>query len=131
MKYTALLAVDYLYSQNQSSDVNISSYQALLAKWKVHRFLLWKCELAEFFCNDVTLQTLGGSSVKSCLDNYQRNKSKCDSKLFSNLQESYATKAQVAGLVKRYTRCVGVTNESLTYLCLHTAFLQRFLVNYS
>jgi hypothetical protein len=104
----------YYYYNNQAVEVNITSYQDLLKK--VERDSVTSEEvklganlLTKFFCNDVTLQSSGFTSVRSCTDKYLAFKSTCEDRIFGKKNLTFTNKQEVTKLVKRFTVCAGIT----------------------
>ena len=104
----------YFYYNNQSVEVNVDSYKALLSKVDNGPVTTEEIKtganlLATFFCNDVTHQTTGGSSVRSCTDKYFSFKSMCEDRIFGAENREFTKKSEVTALVKRFTLCVGIS----------------------
>ena len=120
MKKFLLLAVIggayYFYTINQSVEVNIASYQnyqELLKKAEVSDVSLEEVKKAShflvgFLCNDESFQIAGGSSVTSCLENFNTLKESCDEEVFNSAPDTFTTKANVIATANLYNNCIGV-----------------------
>lgn len=117
MKKFLLLAVIggayYFYTINQGVEVNIASYQDLLKKAEVSDVSVEEVKkgshlMVEFFCNDESFQISGGSSVTSCLENFNTLKESCDEEVFNSAPDTFTTKANVIATATLYNNCISV-----------------------
>jgi hypothetical protein len=110
----ALAGGAYFYYNNQSVEVNVDSYNAMIAKAKHSTVTLEEVKaganlLTTSICNDVTFQVTGGSTVKSCTDRYLDFKSMCEERVFGNAKDIFTDKQEVVALVKRFVNCSGIS----------------------
>ncbi|WP_299571401.1 hypothetical protein [uncultured Shewanella sp.] len=110
----AIAGAYYFYNLNQSVEVNISSYQDLLKKVEASHVSKEELKkgshlLVEFLCNDTTFQVTGGSTVKSCLDNFKIYKETCDDEIFGLGPDIFTKKEKVTATASSYLECVGIS----------------------
>ena len=104
----------YFYYNNQSVEVNVDSYRALLTKVENEPVTIDEVKiganlLTSSFCNDVTFQVSGGSSVRACTDKYLAFKSACEDRIFGKKNRKLTSKSEVTALVKRFITCAGIS----------------------
>ena len=104
----------YFYNENQNIEVNITNYQDLLKKVEVSDISQEELKkgshlLVEFFCNDATFQTSGGSTVNSCLSDFNAYRDTCDNEIFGLGPEIFTKKEDVTATANRYLKCIGIS----------------------
>jgi hypothetical protein len=109
----ALIAAVYTYN-NQSAEVNIDSYETLLAKVKFEAVTLDEVKtganlLNTSICNNIEFQSYGGRSVQSCTDKYLAFKSMCEDRIFGTEPRKWTKKQDIIVLVKRIQTCTGIS----------------------
>lgn len=121
MRYLFILIVvvgsGYLYKINQTTDVDIDSFQTIISQIETSDVptddvKLGVQKLAEYLCNDVAMQILAGSSVSSCLESYHRRKDRCELEVFSTSPQMFTNKQQLTLVSQRFSACVGIGQRS-------------------
>ena len=121
MRYLFILIVvvglGYLYKINQTTDVDIDSFQIIMSQIETadvptKDVQLGVQKLAEYLCNNVSMQMLAGSSVSSCMDSYQRRKDRCELEVFATTPQMFTKKQQLTLVSQRFSACVGIGQSS-------------------
>lgn len=116
MKYIFIIGLlaggYYFYTNNQQSQVQITSYQSVLQKADADEVSQDEVKkgallLAAQFCNDSYFQESGGSSTSACLGKLESRTSHCNNSVFSNAPDTSYDKESVSRISKEFAQCTG------------------------
>lgn len=102
----------YFFTDNQSTEVGITSYQEVLQKAEANEVSQEEVKkgavlLATQFCNDSYFQETGGSSTSACLDKLGTRGEQCTERVFGHAPDSFYGKESVSTISKKFIKCTG------------------------